>query len=230
MPLSAQPIGGKDSLNKRVPKSTKYDKVKGVVNSGFNMKKLEDKFDGRLANIRFRRDENVRRIKIRELEEILRTESVDVLLLDLRDEDDYAQMHIRGAKNYPARMLSRAMNPFTPAILEQSNREAENKIIVIYDSDERKAIVSGNLFFEKGVDNAFMLAAGLMEVSKQIPWMMDGDNIPPEIMQAEPDDFVRPGTAASSMASYQTDAPKRGTGPATVHPPLGARQSSGRAW
>jgi hypothetical protein len=37
------------------------------------MKKLEDKFDGRLANIRFRRDENVRRIKTRELEEILRT-------------------------------------------------------------------------------------------------------------------------------------------------------------
>jgi hypothetical protein len=107
---------------------------------------------------------------------------VDVLLNCVLLSEWACGICVAAAKNYPARMLSRAMNPFTPAILEQvdglpqrnplsllshlflplcgriefsfvtfglpvscqSNREAENKIIVIYDSDERKAIVRPN--------------------------------------------------------------------------------------
>eukprot|EP00873_Tetraselmis_striata_P035328 jgi/Tetstr1/455592/TSEL_042404.t1 len=175
MPMSAEPLGGKNALDKRIPKSGKYSKVTSVVKSGTS--KRESTCGPRLENIRFRRDESVRRISIKYLEEALRTATLDVLLLDMRDEDVFEQMHIRGARNYPARMLSRSTNPFTPEILDQLNREEELKIIVIYNGDERKAMMSGNIFFEKGVDNVFVLSAGMKDVVTQIPWMMAGGSV-----------------------------------------------------
>jgi len=49
-----------------------------------------------MSNIRFRRNENFRRIKSSELEEIVRTVALDILLLDLRDEDEFIESHIQG--------------------------------------------------------------------------------------------------------------------------------------
>lgn len=62
--------------------------------------------------------------------------------------------------SFPIAMLSRAMNPFIPEILEFCNREPE-KIIVVYDMKERQSVIAGNIFFEKGIDNVFVLSRGL---------------------------------------------------------------------
>lgn len=41
--------------------------------SGYSVNRVDERFDARMANIRFRRDEKFRRIKVDELEEIVRT-------------------------------------------------------------------------------------------------------------------------------------------------------------
>eukprot|EP00192_Tetraselmis_astigmatica_P020699 CAMPEP_0117698484 /NCGR_PEP_ID=MMETSP0804-20121206/29783_1 /TAXON_ID=1074897 /ORGANISM="Tetraselmis astigmatica, Strain CCMP880" /LENGTH=277 /DNA_ID=CAMNT_0005512797 /DNA_START=200 /DNA_END=1032 /DNA_ORIENTATION=- len=201
MPLSAVPIGGKDALNKRVPKSTKYGHVKGVVNSGFNMKKLEERFDGRLANIRFRRDEKFRRVKAYELEEVVRLASLDMLLLDIRDEDEFEELHIQGAKNYQS---GYSQGP----ILSYSNCEPE-KIIVIYDMDERKAINAGNLFFEKGIDNVFVLSGGMKKLQKEAPWLLEGRSVAGGGLPSPKGSEASCQTGISSVHSFQTHAPMR---------------------
>ena len=41
-----------------------------------------------------------------------------MLLLDLREEEEFEKCHIEGAVHYPAPMLSRSVNPFIPQIYE----------------------------------------------------------------------------------------------------------------
>lgn len=54
------------------------------------------------------------------------------------------------------------MNPFTPEILEYRNREPQQRIILVYDMEEKNAAAAANIFFEKGVDNIFVLSGGAL--------------------------------------------------------------------
>ena len=63
--------------------------------------------------------------------------------------------------NYPIRLLSRSVNPFTSEILAFQNREPD-RIIVLYDGNCSIAPAAGNRFFEKGIDNIFILSAGVL--------------------------------------------------------------------
>ncbi|XP_018421854.1 PREDICTED: centrosomal protein of 41 kDa isoform X4 [Nanorana parkeri] len=80
------------------------------------------------------------------------------LLLDARDRECYDQCHVVGAHHYPIAMLSRTMNPFTPEILNYKN--AQGKIIIIYDEDERIATLAATTMCERGFENLFMLSGG----------------------------------------------------------------------
>ena len=51
------------------------------------------------------------------------------------------------------------MNPFTAQILVFRNAEP-SKIIILYDDNESRAVPCGNLFYEKGVDNVFIISGG----------------------------------------------------------------------
>ena len=62
--------------------------------------------------------------------------------------------------NYPIRLLSRQCNPFTTEILAYING-APQKIIVLSDLDEHMACTAGNSFYEKGVDNVFIVSGGM---------------------------------------------------------------------
>lgn len=62
------------------------------------------------------------------------------------------------AVSYPARKLSRAVNALSPEILAFMN--AEQRIILVYDWDERIAAPAANLLFEKGADNVVLLSGG----------------------------------------------------------------------
>ena len=61
--------------------------------------------------------------------------------------------------NYPIRLLSRQCNPFTTEILAYVNGGPQ-KIIVLCDLDEHMAFTAGNSFYEKGVDNVFIVSGG----------------------------------------------------------------------
>ena len=67
------------------------------------------------------------------------------------------------AVNYPIRLLSRQCNPFTTEILAYING-APQKIIVLSDLDEHMAFTAGNAFYEKGVDNIFIVSGGIPSV------------------------------------------------------------------
>mmetsp|Transcript_13367 Transcript_13367/g.18268 ORF Transcript_13367/g.18268 Transcript_13367/m.18268 type:complete len:200 (-) Transcript_13367:131-730(-) len=169
------PMGGKPD-ERRVPKNTKYEGVRPQVDSGFNEIKYNEKFDLSKQNARFRRDENFRRLKSTTLARFITGEEyVDFLLLDLRDPEEYKQCLINNAINYPAPMLSRSVNYFTQEILQYNNKSEEGKIIVLYDLDERIGLPAANLFFEKGVDNVFLLSGGLKKFGSEFPELTEGD-------------------------------------------------------
>ena len=63
------------------------------------------------------------------------------------------------AVNYPIRLLSRQVNPFTAEILAYIDGAPE-KIIILIDLDEHMACNAGNSFYEKQVDNVFIVTGG----------------------------------------------------------------------
>jgi centrosomal protein CEP41 len=84
------------------------------------------------------------------------------------------------AVSYPARKLSRAVNALSPEILAFMN--AEQRIILVCDWDERIAAPAANLLFEKGADNVVLLSGGehqsitlsatysIVQTQPQRPW------------------------------------------------------------
>ena len=56
-----------------------------------------------------------------------------ILLLDLRDPEEYKLSHIKGSINYPGVNIAR--DKFIPQMFEYKN--AISKIIVLYTNDER---------------------------------------------------------------------------------------------
>lgn len=78
--------------------------------------------------------------------------------------------------SYPIRLLSRQCNPFTTEILAYVNGGPQ-KIIVLSDLDEHMAFTAGNSFYEKGVDNVFIVSGGALK-SAVLPafqhWLMLG--------------------------------------------------------
>ncbi|KAF7707711.1 centrosomal protein of 41 kDa isoform X2 [Silurus meridionalis] len=89
------------------------------------------------------------------------------LLLDVRDRDLYDQCHIISAHSYPIATLSRTMNPYTKEVLDYRN--AQGKIIILYDEDERIAGQAATIMCERGFENLFMLSGGLKVIAQKFP-------------------------------------------------------------
>lgn len=60
-----------------------------------------------------------------------------ILLLDLRDPEEYRLSHIKGSINYPGVNIAR--DKFLPQMHEYRN--ADSKIIVLYTNDERQGVI-----------------------------------------------------------------------------------------
>eukprot|EP00242_Pyramimonas_sp_CCMP2087_P008364 CAMPEP_0198212006 /NCGR_PEP_ID=MMETSP1445-20131203/25470_1 /TAXON_ID=36898 /ORGANISM="Pyramimonas sp., Strain CCMP2087" /LENGTH=188 /DNA_ID=CAMNT_0043886377 /DNA_START=213 /DNA_END=776 /DNA_ORIENTATION=+ len=173
--MQRKPHAGLKPGEKRVPQNPKFADVRPQVDSGFNELKFNEKFDLSKLNIRFRRDENFRRLKTTTLARFLSGEDeCDFLLLDMRDAEDYQVCHLNSAMSYPLPMLHRSVNNFTIEILSYANKEPE-RIIIVYDSDERIATQGANLFFEKGTDNVFVLTGGLNKFAAEFPELVEGE-------------------------------------------------------
>ncbi|BFI40405.1 centrosomal protein CEP41 [Marchantia polymorpha subsp. ruderalis] len=174
--VSARPLKDIKLINK-------YENVKSTIDSGLNMLKVTDKFASTKVNARFKKEEFFRRLKPVLLVKLLHETQIQILLLDVRDADEFQTCHIRGALSYPAINLKKTINYFSGDILPFINKEPE-KIIVIYDDDEQSVVSAGNLFIEKGVDNIFVLHGGLEEVANNYPEMIEGHYKKQEILVA----------------------------------------------
>jgi rhodanese-related sulfurtransferase len=82
--------------------------------------------------------------------------SSSILLIDLRDPEDYSLSHIKGAISYPGPNIAR--DKFNPQLLEYKNKEG--KIIVLYHQDERFGVPDVQLLVDKGWKNLYMLQGG----------------------------------------------------------------------
>lgn len=157
---------------------SRYSNVKAKVNSGYNRRKEEEIYSSNKVNALYKRPELFQRLSPSFLArlEVEGATTSDYLLLDVRDEEAFSFCHIRDAYNYPARMLSRAVNCFTKEILCYMNKA--NKKILVYDADERIAVAAANMMFEKGVDNIYMLSGGIQKFVELYPHMVLGTFVP----------------------------------------------------
>ncbi len=125
------------------------------------------------------------------------TEETKFILLDLREEADYNQFHIKEAINFPAPNISRDMT--FSQLLRFKN--LSDKMIVVYMSVERLGTYYAKILFEKGFDNISLLTGGLekfMEAGLDCYSLVEGTKVPP---QPKPAKVARPGSAATSKRS-----------------------------
>ena len=95
---------------------------------------------------------------------------IDYIILDLRDEIEYANCHIKEAISFPGVMISR--DKFLPEMIMMKNKEG--KMIILYHTDERNGVPYANLLFQKGYDNVFFLSGGIEEFMKKYPEYLEG--------------------------------------------------------
>mmetsp|Transcript_16794 Transcript_16794/g.43641 ORF Transcript_16794/g.43641 Transcript_16794/m.43641 type:complete len:350 (+) Transcript_16794:61-1110(+) len=89
------------------------------------------------------------------------------LVVDLRDPEDFEQCHIRGAHNFPASRLSRAQNHWSPEMYAYINKP--DRMLIVYDLDEKIGPKAAETFVQRGVDNVFLLSGGLRVLCDKIP-------------------------------------------------------------
>ncbi|XP_017292385.1 centrosomal protein of 41 kDa [Kryptolebias marmoratus] len=102
------------------------------------------------------------------------------LLLDVRDHEQYDHCHIVSAHSFPVAMLSRTMNPYTKEMLEYKN--AQGKIIIVYDEDEIIASQAATTMCQRGFENLFMLSGGLKVIAQKFPSGMTTGSFPASCM------------------------------------------------
>ena len=93
-----------------------------------------------------------------------------ILLLDLRDPEQYKLSHIKGSINFPSPNIAR--DKFIMKIWEFKNKE--EKIIIIYHEDEKKVIEAAELLVEKEFANIFIMANGFDAFADENPDFIEG--------------------------------------------------------
>lgn len=107
-------------------------------------------------------------------------------MLDLREKPDYDNFHIKEAMSFPGPNISRDKFPpeifsfVSLVIIWQKNKE--DKLIIIYSSDEKSSITYAQLLTQKGYDNIYMLSGGIEEFVKVYPEKCDGTMVQQLIM------------------------------------------------
>ena len=95
-----------------------------------------------------------------------------MLLLDLRDVEDYRMAHIKGALSFPSPNIAR--DKYIKPIWQYRNKE--DKIIIIYHEDEKKVIEAAELMVEKEFQNLFIMNNGFEAFAEENPELIEGKN------------------------------------------------------
>ena len=84
------------------------------------------------------------------------TANTKFVLLDLRDEDEYKEWHIKESINFPAPNINRDKQ--FGQLLRFKN--VPDKLIVVYMLDEKFGTHYAKILHEKGFDNVYLLSGG----------------------------------------------------------------------
>ena len=95
---------------------------------------------------------------------------IDFIILDLREECEYNEYHIKEALSFPGVMISR--DKFLNQMIMMKNKES--KMIIVYHNDERSGVPYAGLLFQKGYDNIYFLSGGIEEFVKKYPEYIEG--------------------------------------------------------
>jgi len=99
---------------------------------------------------------------------------VQVLLLDVRETEAWEACRIAGSGNYPHTRFHHATVPFSSELLAFKASGQSEKLIVLYDEDERFASACAELMFQKGFDNVFVVTGGIRRVLDKVPYLVQG--------------------------------------------------------
>ena len=95
-------------------------------------------------------------------------------MLDLRENDEYVNWHIKEAVNFPAANIAR--DKTLPELYRFKN--APDKLIICYMNDERQGVAQAQLLNEKGYENTFLLSGGIEAFHEDNPDLVEGREIP----------------------------------------------------
>lgn len=95
---------------------------------------------------------------------------IDFVILDLREQCDYDNYHIKEAISYPGTFISR--DKFLNQMIMMKNKES--KMIIVYHNDERNGTPYAGLLFQKGYDNIYFLSGGIEDFVKRYPEFVEG--------------------------------------------------------
>lgn len=215
----------RDPLQQRIPTNPKYAHVKSTLDTGASMSKFveksKDSFHPRKDEY-FKRIKGSQLVELIEDEDVeeetvyglvsqqdTATEvgqhvvhgpgATDMdealyLLLDLRDEMEHQIGHIATAVAYPHTQLTHSTNYFSAEIYRYKNRP--DRMIIIYDDDERIAAPAAKLFVERGVENVYVLTGGLRKFCEKHEEFVQGEV--PEYPESSPPTAGSCRTARSS--------------------------------
>ena len=102
------------------------------------------------------------------------TSDTKFILLDMREEEDHEKFHIKESINFPAPNISR--DKVIPELYRFRNKD--DKLIIIYMSDERSGSSAAKKFYEKGYDNIYLLSGGINDFILDFPELIVGKDLP----------------------------------------------------
>lgn len=95
----------------------------------------------------------------------------DLVLLDLRELDEFERCHVPLAIPYPSCLVNR--DSF-PATVHQCKRDP-SKLLVVYHTDDQATAGMATLLVQKGWDNVHALSGGFEEMARHYPEVLEGD-------------------------------------------------------
>lgn len=98
-------------------------------------------------------------------------ESRDLVLLDLREPEQFERCRLPLAVNYPAAKINR--DQFTPE-LHRCKRDLSKLLVVYHESDQSTAGVA-TLLAQKGWETVHVLSGGFDELVQSYPEVLDGE-------------------------------------------------------
>ena len=100
------------------------------------------------------------------------SENRDLLLVDLRDHDEYRSSHIALAISHPGYLVSRdVIHPSLAAF----KRKSPGKYLIVYHADERQTSQYASLLAEKGWEDIWVVDGGYVEFSSSYPELIEVD-------------------------------------------------------
>jgi len=93
------------------------------------------------------------------------------LILDMRDESDFAKGHLLHARSFPHQLLRR--DQLHPDVYQFRNKEEH--LIILYCDKEEISRDAAKIMVDRGIDNIFLLTGGIFEFVSKHPYRMEGE-------------------------------------------------------